>query len=91
METMSGKELADALANSLNAFNTKGFNEEFARTIRNQHRTLQQNIMRSVLEVIKCYADAYKNNLYDLRNEASVKLCHEIVEAFEDKFYLPMV
>lgn len=67
---------AETLASSVNEL---AFDEEgFAFALSNQHRTLQQNVMRAFLTFARQLADDYSNGDFDLRNEASCKLAVEI-------------
>ena len=79
---------ADALAD---AHNSMGFNhEKFAMGVCLQHRTLQQNIMRSFVATIRHMAsDDYG---YDLRNQSSHNAAKQMVESgLLDEIYLPFV
>ena len=79
---------ADALAD---AHNSMGFNhEKFAMGVCMQHRTLQQNIMRSFAATIRHMAsDDYG---YDLRNQSSHNAAKQMVESgILDEIYLPFV
>ena len=56
------------------------------------HRTQQQYVARFMVKLIKGWAESYDANMYDLRNEATCKLCSKIVKAIpEEDFYLPFV
>jgi len=68
---------ADALAD---AHNKMGFRpKKFAEALARQHRTIQQNIFRSIVEIIICTAsDEYET---DQRNEASHKLAKRIIDS----------
>lgn len=67
---------AESLASTVNEL---GFDEKaFAFALSNQHRTLQQNMMRAFLAFARQLADDYSNGNFDLRNEASCKLALEI-------------
>lgn len=90
-EAMTGKDLANEICNTLNNFNSKKDREEFVEQLMRQHRTLQQQAMGLFLKAIEAYAETYKNGYYDLRNEASTKLCHKMVEAFGEEFHMPFI
>ena len=79
---------ADALAD---AHNSMGFNhEKFAMGVCLQHRTLQQNIMRSFVATIRHMAS--EDYGYDLRNQSSHNPAKQMVEsALLDEIYLPFV
>jgi len=79
---------ADALAD---AHNSMGFNpEKFAFGICMQHRTIQQNIMKSFVATIRHMAsDDYG---VDLRNEGSHIAAKKMVESgILDEIYLPFI
>lgn len=63
---------------------------EFVKIVCHDHPTLQQGAMRIFLECIKDWAG---RDYYDARNEATVKLCKDIVEKCgeEGEFYLPFI
>lgn len=60
--------------------NTTSPNEckEFATAITRQHRTLQQGSFRAMVACIKEWSDMYESGWYDLRNEDTVKACHDL-------------
>ena len=62
------------------ALNDYGWNEKrFAIAVTTFHRTLQQTLFRSMVEVIKIMgSEGYG---YDLRNKASHEICKKIVES----------
>jgi len=91
MKTMSGKEVAEALCNTLNNFNNKEEREQFVKEICNQHRSLQQQTIGLLMEVVKAFAEMRKNGYFDLRNDKSTELCSEIYKAFGDKFGMPFI
>lgn len=68
------------------ALNDYGWNEKrFASVVTTFHRTLQQTLFRSMVEVIKIMgSEGYG---YDLRNKYSHEICKKIVESgvLEDK------
>ena len=72
-EFKAAKELEHAL-------NDYGWNgKRFASAVTTFHRTLQQTLFRSMVEVIKTMgSEGYG---YDLRNKASHEICKKIVES----------
>lgn len=67
---------AESLASSVNEI---GFDEKtFAFALSNQHRTLQQNVMRAMVSFARQLVEDYEEGDFDLRNEASCKLAVEI-------------
>lgn len=65
-------------------FDYKGIAESMA----NDHCTLQQNFMRLCFEFIKRMA---QKKYFDGRNEESVKLSKQIIDAVGEEHYLPFV
>ena len=52
--------------------------EKVAQLVRRQHRTHQQSIGRFTQASIKVFSQAYEDHHYDLRNEATCKMCNDI-------------
>ena len=68
------------------ALNDCGWNEKrFASAVTTFHRTLQQTLFRSMVEVIRVMGS--EDYGYDLRNRASHEICKRIMESgvLEDK------
>ena len=73
--TPSSGKVADHLMNRLNG----GMNTpEFLDVIKKSHPTLQQSLMRLIWEVIKAYAEKFRMNHYDGRNEASCRFADAV-------------
>ena len=73
------------------ALNDYGWNEKrFALSVTAFHRTLQQTLFRSMVEVIKTMGS--EDYRYDLRNKASHEICKKIVDSgvLED-YHLPFI
>ena len=81
-------QAAKALEDALNTMSWKP--EVFAKSIRFYHRTLQQELFRTIVAVIKeMAADNYG---VDLRNQASHDTAKAIVETgILDETYLPFI
>lgn len=78
----AGRDLFKYFSRSVNGFNDaaiiEGFKEELAR----EHRTLQQNMMRVLIDgFLKPMADKRLTNDFDMRNEASVHMAFTMVVA----------
>lgn len=72
-EFKAAKELERAL-------NDYGWNgKRFAMAVTTFHRTLQQTLLRSMVEVIKIKGN--EDYGYDLRNKASHEICKKIMES----------
>lgn len=84
------RNTATALAGAVNRDNDKaGFADQLCHR---EHRTLQQLSFGVMIACIKEWAKAHSENRFDARNEATVKLCSEIVEHFGDRLdYLPYI
>ena len=64
--------------------------KRFAESTRFYHRTLQQELMRTIVAVIRMVGDdSYRT---DLRNQASHELCKRIIDSgVLDDIYLPFI
>jgi len=62
--------------------------EELAKSMANDHPTLQQSFMRMVVQFIEKMAD---KQYYDGRNEASVKLAKKLKPIIEENRGLPCI
>jgi hypothetical protein len=83
------EDVADLL---MDAVNSSSFdNETFAKQITGRtHRTLQQSFFRAFMDCVDEWDNYHKENMFDLRNEATVKASTKIKEALKDD-YLPLV
>lgn len=73
------------------ALNDMSWNpKRFAESTRYYHRTLQQELMRTIVAIIQMVGDdSYRT---DLRNQASHELCKRIVDSGAlDEAYLPFI
>ena len=62
-----------------NALNDYGWNpKQFALATTTFHRTLQQSLFRTIMEILKVYASPERRT--DLRNEASKKGAQKLME-----------
>lgn len=84
-EAREATQAADALTDYVNVMGRKY--GAFVAAILRSHRTLQQNVMRMFMQLVK----AWSESRYDGRNEATVKLAKEIMEAVGDSIYLPHI
>lgn len=84
---MTEQELAKEVANGIN--NMCFSDEEFCKEMHKQHRTLQQNFMRLIVEYIRTTAE---QEFYDDRNEASVEAAKKLLKTIEDEnIFLPYI
>ena len=71
---------AQELARALNDY---GWNEKrFALAPTTFHQTLQQTLFRTIVEILKVYADPQRRT--DLRNEASKEGAKKLMEVLEE-------
>ena len=64
--------------------------QKFAESTRYYHRTLQQELMKTIVAIIKMVGD--KGYRTDLRNQASHELCRKIIDSgVLDDCYLPFI
>lgn len=90
MRLQSSKEFSTAmlLEQALNDYNWSP--TRFAESIGCIHKTLQQTLVRTIVEIIKEIGSDHHN--VDSRNRASHELCKEIVNSgLFDDYSLPMI
>jgi len=78
-----GKEIAKQFSDALNSFTPDNVVKGFVEGITRNHRTLQQSSMDAIMSVIREWAKMYDEKCFDLRNEATCKLCKSIVDMTE--------
>jgi hypothetical protein len=76
---MTGKELAEAMSDFVNSFGSKS--PEFIEGFTRQHRTLQQSMMRLMLQTIEAIASP--DYSFDARNESSHETAKKLMEGFK--------
>lgn len=77
---------AQELARALNDY---GWNEKrFALATTTFHQTLQQTLFRTIVEILKVYADPQRRT--DLRNEASKEGAKKLMEVLEE-LHIPFI
>ena len=80
---VNGEEMAKQFSAFVNVSGHDG--EAFANTVTNEHRFLQQEMFLTMMECIEKWAEAHDNNMYDARNEYTVKASKEIIKALKEK------
>ena len=71
------------------ALNDYGWNEKrFALATTTFHRTLQQTLFRTIVEILKMYADPQRRP--DLRNKASIEGAKKLMEVLEE-LHIPFI
>ena len=71
------------------ALNDYGWTEKrFALTKTTFHRTLQQTLFRTIVEILKMYADPQRRT--DLRNKASIEGAKKLMEVLEE-LHIPFI
>lgn len=74
-------EFVGELADHLNSHNSQEVVEKFVEEINSQHRTLQANVIRAMIEMLTAYGKtAREEKLIDARNEGAVEACEKIAE-----------
>lgn len=64
--------------------------KRFAESTKHYHRTLQQELMKTIVAIIQMVGD--KDYRTDLRNQASHELCKKIIDSGAlDEVYLPFI
>ena len=85
-------EFLEKFDKAVNMFMSGEELEQLAAKICHSHRTLQQNKMRLIVEMLKIWAKMYARGEYDLRNEATCEVAWEIIQAVPaEKLWLPTV
>jgi hypothetical protein len=59
--------------------------ELLVRLITTEHRTLQQSMFNVMMKCIEKWAEDYRKDSYDLRNEYTCKISEYIMKALEDR------
>ena len=85
-----GERAAKALTYGLN-WGGSAFIEAFAKTLTNEHRTLQQDAFRAFVACLEKWAEARKEGYFDARNEATVTLSAHILDIVPDLKHLPRI
>lgn len=85
------KELADGMEKFVNNFDRSGDKIFVERITWHLHKTLQQSVFRLFYKCILAWSKCYDDGMYDLRNEATCKLSHEIVEFLKEKDGIPFI
>lgn len=86
------KEVVGRLADKVNTINSSNIEKlaiELGNALYNQHRTLQQSIVRMLPLILTQYVGMCEKFGTDMRNDASHKYCKKITEI--DDVYLPYV
>ena len=78
----------EALSSYANSFSPD--RKGFADAIRKDHRTLQQEVMKTFVALIDGWAEDYDKGRFDARNEATVKLAKELREITK-MTYIPYI
>lgn len=87
---MTGKDVANVLSTYVNCMNLDS--SDFVEAVLRDHPTLQQNLMRVIMKLVKSWADLESSHRYDLRSEATIKAAKQIVDNWDDIGpYLPFV
>jgi hypothetical protein len=88
-EFQAGQEIFNQISRNLNYLNCMGgdFNlgKGFLDKLNREHPTLQQQLFsRLIVPMIKFWAERYENKFYDMRNEATCKICYEMWKDLKD-------
>jgi hypothetical protein len=71
-----------------NSVNEMSFDAQaFAQELRRDHRTIQQNTMKVIMELVRQWSDDHDSGNFDLRNEDTVKMAKDITQNV-DTIYL---
>ena len=83
--------LAENLESFVNNYNRSGDKVFVEKITLRIHQSLQQSVFRLFYRCIRSWSECYDNGIYDLRNEATCKLSHEIVEFLKEKDGIPFI
>jgi hypothetical protein len=86
VDAREAQQAADALTDYVNVLGRRY--SGFVAAILRSHRTLQQNVMRMFMELVKAWSE---QRHYDDRNAGTIELAKLIVEAVGDRAYLPHI
>lgn len=89
---LTGVEMAQMVDEFSNAAGEKEAADFVSQVTTRTHRTLQQRIMNLFVKTIEAWAET-KENWYDARNEATIKLARKMIAATGDKYdrCLPLI
>lgn len=89
----TGEEAAEYMERFVNVMSHKKEEEEFVqKMVYGTHRTLNQSFFGLMFKCIVEQAKCAETSRYDLRNEASVKLCKQIADTFNNQLpYMPFI
>ncbi|RLI66826.1 MAG: hypothetical protein DRO67_00185 [Candidatus Asgardarchaeum californiense] len=76
---------ANALEKFVNSY-TYDVNTFIDKIVCRTHRTLQQSIGGLVFALIRKWAEMYRKDMYDLRNEQLCQVCHNIDETMTQEY-----
>ncbi len=86
----TGQEIDKLLTDLASLCQTTRDADAVAELLKKQHRTHQQSLGRFIQASIKVFSQAHEDHHYDLRNEATCKMCSEIIDQVEE-FTLPFI
>jgi hypothetical protein len=90
-EAAQGVALARRVSDAVNRLGDDVLVQAFVLEMSRQHRTLQQGYGRLLVESIREFARMEKDGCFDGRNEATVKLCKDLMPIIEKKGNLPLI
>ena len=93
VEKSQKEEMQEAVQGLMHCVNSFSYRDlDFVEEINRTHPTLQQNLFRLMITAIKNWADHGDKGWYDLRSEATCKICQKIVKRMGDEMSgVPMV
>ena len=80
-----GEAIAEIVTSFVNASCNQS-NEAFTKAIMRSHRTLQQLVFNTFLQLVSKWAEAENNENFDARNEFTVKTSKKIQDMFEENY-----
>ena len=93
VEKSEKEQMQEAVQGLMHCVNSMSFfPPDFVEEINRTHPTLQQSMFRLIIAAIKNWANNGDKGWYDLRSEATCKICQKIVKRMGDEMSgVPMV
>lgn len=88
---VKGEEFAQQFSRFVNIIGNDVEIKDAIKLMCQDHRTLQQSMVRFCVLFIQEMAKKKEAGLFDGRNEHAVNLCHKIVEQCGEDMYLPLI
>lgn len=81
-EKLTGTQMGEKFSDFVNM--STHDKDEFALTVTNEHRFLQQEMFNSMMKCVERWSDNHDNRHYDARNEYAVKASKAMIQGLKD-------